>query len=98
MIQCKIDVLKVPTDKLYKGEKGTYLDFKITERKEPDQYGQTHTIYIQKEKGDEKIYIGSGKVVEFKTDPNPPESRPEGWGASTGVNGYGQAQGDNLPF
>ena len=87
MIQCKIDVLKVPKDKLYKGDKGTYLDFKITERKEPDQYGQTHTIYIQKTKEDEKIYIGSGKTVEFKSDNNPPESKPDGWNAD-----------DDLPF
>jgi hypothetical protein len=65
IINAKINVLKIPKDKLFVGDKGTYLDCKITERKEPDQYGYTHTIYIQKTKDDEKIYIGEGKAVHF---------------------------------
>jgi hypothetical protein len=84
MINAKINVLKIPKDKLFAGEKGTYLDCKIVKRKEPDQFGNTHTIYIQKSKDDEKIYIGDGKEVSFD-QPKP---------ADTGMNGYG----NDLPF
>ncbi len=65
IINAKINVLKIPKDKLFVGEKGTYLDCKISERKDPDQYGNTHSIFIQKTKEDEKIYIGEGKAVHF---------------------------------
>ena len=65
IINAKINVKKIPKDKLFEGEKGTYLDIKVAERRETDQYGNTHTIYIQKSKDDEKIYIGDGKAVHF---------------------------------
>ncbi len=91
LINCKIDVLKIPKDKLFKGEKGTYLDFKVAERREPDQYGNTHTCYVQKTKDDEKVYIGEGKAVEF-------QNKPIQTSQSTGINGLGKAVDDDLPF
>lgn len=39
IITGKINVLKIDKDRLYKGEKGTYLNFKIILNDEPDQYG-----------------------------------------------------------
>ena len=93
IINAKINVLKIPKDKLFNGEKGTYLDCKVAQRKEPDQYGNTHTIYIQKSKDDEKIYIGEGKAIEFKND-RPPSSGD----SHTGVNGLGNSSNDDLPF
>lgn len=71
IINAKINVKKIPKDKLFEGEKGTYLDIKVAERREPDQYGNTHTIYIQKQKEDEKIYIGDGKAVHFQEQAKP---------------------------
>jgi len=88
IINAKINVLKIPKDKLYVGEKGTYLDCKVAERREPDQYGNTHTIYIQKSKDDEKVYIGEGKAVHF----DQPKS------ADTGTNGLAGSNHDDLPF
>lgn len=70
MIECKINVQDIPKETLYKGEKGVYLNCKVVEMKSPDQYGNTHTIYIQAEKGAEKIYIGKGKLVEFSVKPS----------------------------
>lgn len=71
MIQCKINVQDIPKDKLYKGEKGIYLNCKVVPMQSPDKYENTHTIYIQAEKGDEKIYIGKGKEVKFNAQPGP---------------------------
>ena len=85
IINAKINVKKIPKDKLFEGDKGTYLDIKVAERREPDQYGNTHTIYIQKSKDDEKIYIGDGKAVHFdKEQPKHMPTKAE--------------QDDDLPF
>ncbi len=82
LIDCKIDLTKVPKEQLFKSEDTgkIYLDFKVSEKQSPDQYNNTHSVYIQKQKEDEKIYIGSGKMIEFK----PKESAP--------------IQADDLPF
>lgn len=77
IINAKINVNKIPKDKLFKGDKGTYLDIKVAERREPDQFGNTHTIYIQKSKDDEKIYIGDGKAVHFNKESGPEPPKPK---------------------
>jgi hypothetical protein len=38
-ISIKLDVTKINKEKLFKGEKGTYLDATIIMKDEPDQYG-----------------------------------------------------------
>jgi len=37
-ISIKLDVTKISKEKLYKGDKGTYLDATILMKDEPDQY------------------------------------------------------------
>jgi len=38
-ISIKLDVTKIDKSKLFKGDKGTYLDATILMKDEPDQYG-----------------------------------------------------------
>ena len=38
----------------------------VAERREPDQFGNTHTVYLyDKDAEVKKVYIGDGKVFEF---------------------------------
>jgi hypothetical protein len=75
MIELKIDVTKIPKDKIFEGAKGKYLDIVVSKRQQPDNYGNTHTVYIKtKSKEEEKIYIGSG-VGKFE-DAAPTQNAP----------------------
>jgi hypothetical protein len=65
IIKGKINVLKIPKHLLFKGEKGTYLDIDIVEKREPDQYGKTHAISVYDKETKEKIYIGDGTLKDF---------------------------------
>lgn len=57
----KIDVTKIEKDKLFKGEKGTYLDLSIWINDEPDKYDNTMSVQQSTKKGEDKIYLGNGK-------------------------------------
>lgn len=76
ILNCKINLTKVPKERLFKGQKGVYLDFTIAERKEPDQYGQTHNIYLYK-KGEDKIYIGNAQIFDFDNPQGLKDDRDE---------------------
>lgn len=65
VINCKINTAKIPRHLFFKGEKGVYLDFTIAERREPTQYGQTHTIYAYDKERGEKVYFGDGTIKDF---------------------------------
>lgn len=69
MINLNICVSDIPKDKIYKGQNGkSYMNITVAERKEPDQYKNTHTVFMNKsqaEQNDPTIYIGSGKEVIF---------------------------------
>lgn len=69
VLNVKINTSKVPRENYFKGEKGVYLDFQISERKEPTQYGQTHTVYLKDKKTGEKIYIGDATLKVFESQP-----------------------------
>lgn len=60
----------IPATSLYMGEKSAYLDCDLTERKQIDDYKNTHNIAMAQSKEDRqakvaKVYIGSGKTVTF---------------------------------
>lgn len=60
----------IPHPAVYIGEKGAYLDCDLTERREIDDYKNTHNIALQQTKEERqakatKIYIGNGKTLEF---------------------------------
>jgi len=63
-------------------EKKYLYNVVVSERQQPDQYGQTHTVYINYKASDGKwykSYIGSGKVKTFgqPTPPPPSPSAPQ---------------------
>ncbi|RUP37039.1 MAG: hypothetical protein EKK63_15835 [Acinetobacter sp.] len=44
----------------------TYINLQVSELREPDQYGNTHTVFIEQTKEEReakapKIYVGNGK-------------------------------------
>lgn len=61
----------IPKDKFKKADNGKiYCNITIAERKEPDKFENTHTIYVsqskeERDKGVDKKYIGSGKEFSF---------------------------------
>lgn len=64
MIQVKIDVSKINKEKLYKGEKGTYLDAVIFLNDEADSYGNWGAVQQSTKKDEKSIYIGNVKMKE----------------------------------
>ncbi|CEJ71297.1 hypothetical protein BN1195_03642 [Chryseobacterium oranimense G311] len=73
IINVRLELDKIDKSKIIVGEKGKYLNIIVAERKETDQYGNTHTVYIQqtkeeREAKEEKKYMGSGKEYEFEND------------------------------
>ena len=66
----------IPHPAVYIGEKGAYLDCDLTERREIDDYKNTHNIALQQTKEErqakaQKIYIGNGKTLEFGSSSAP---------------------------
>lgn len=77
LISLKIDVTKITKDKLFKGEKGTYLDLTIALNDEKDQYGNTVSCWEKCEKEETKNYLGNGKVFwSNEATPNPLQEGP----------------------
>ena len=69
LLSISIDTAKIDESRLAKGK---YLNISVVERREPDQYGNTHTVYMQQSKEErqaraDKIYIGSGKAFVFNS-------------------------------
>lgn len=78
---CLSDIDKT---KIKKGSNGKmYLNIVVRERKEPDKFGNSLTVWVQQSKEEreakaDKNYIGAGKVLEFKSEaPNTPEEVEE---------------------
>lgn len=83
-IQIKIDVTKIDKSKLYKGQKGTYLDAVILVREETDQYGNNGMIVQsvskeEREAGVRGAILGNCKVEFGSTDSArpAPNSKPQ---------------------
>lgn len=69
-----IDVNKITKSKLYKGEKGTYLNLTVALNDEKDQFGNDVSCWEKCEKEEQRNYLGNGKVFwskepEIKHDP-----------------------------
>ena len=76
LLMCKIDVTKIKKELLFKGEKGTYLDFNVWINDTPDKYNNDCSIEQKTPKGDPRIYIGSGKF--YKPEPVQTENTEPG--------------------
>ena len=71
MITLKIDVTKINKARLYKGEKGTYLNCTMIETPN-SEYGDymivEETTKAERESGNKGTILGNGKVLKPKTE------------------------------
>jgi len=68
MITCKIDVTKIEKERLFKGEKGTYLDIVLIETTN-NQYGDDYMIVqsVSKEESAQGVrgkILGNARIVK----------------------------------
>lgn len=68
----------IPKELVKKADnKKMYISLVVDKRREPDKFGNTHTVYISQSKEErearkDKIYVGSGKEYIFnKNNPEP---------------------------
>ncbi|GAG11613.1 unnamed protein product [marine sediment metagenome] len=78
LVFAKIDVTKIDKERLFKGEKGTYLDLNIWINDEPDKYGNDISIQQSTKKDEDKIYLGNGKFYVKKTNEIKPDANAGG--------------------
>lgn len=77
IISAKIDVTKILKDKLFKGEKGTYLDITLLKNRDgPDQYGNDYMVVQDlgkeaRDKGEKGPILGNAKIRGVRTDAAP---------------------------
>lgn len=79
MITVSIDLTAIKeSGKVTKSEKNghSYINIVVDERKQPDNYGNTHTVYISQSKEEreakkEKKYCGNGKEYKFNQQQTP---------------------------
>lgn len=97
IINCSIDVKMINKDKIKVHANGShYWSFSVLERKDPDQYGNTHYIVESQTKDERdakapKNYLkSSGKAYHFGRD-------QQGGGTATVSNAYSDEDSD-LPF
>lgn len=91
VINCKVDVTKITKDKLFKGEKGTYLNFTLIPTPN-SQYGDfmlvEDTTKEEREAGTKGVILGNGKKFQ----------RGEGSGAANSNKPEAEDDGLGLPF
>lgn len=67
-IRCSLCLTDIPKEAIRKAENGKlYLSIVVCEKKEADQYGNTHYIALsqtkeQREAGEKRVYLGDGKA------------------------------------
>lgn len=78
IISLKLDVTKLDKSAFFKGTKGTYCDLTIFINDEPDQFGNNCSAKqdLGKERREEKLYVGNGKIVSGG-NPSPPPARKQ---------------------
>lgn len=71
LLNVSICLTDIPKEQITEGKNGKkYCNIVIAERQQPDNYGNTHTVYMsqskeQREAKAEKKYIGNGKLKVF---------------------------------
>ena len=63
LINVSINLDKIDKSKIIKGQKGKYLNLTISVNDDVNTYGQNASIFESCEKGEDKNYIGNGKVI-----------------------------------
>ena len=88
----------IPKELMRKADNGkSYINLVVDKRREPDKFGNTHTVYINQTKEEreakmDKIYVGNGKEYLFnQTSNNTPVT-------TTQLLKSASDDGDDLPF
>ena len=72
MIKINVNLDAIPQASIWQNKKGERMaTLVVTDRREKDEYGNTHTVYINqteeaRTKGEPKVYVGKGKEYKFK--------------------------------
>ncbi len=76
MIVISVCVSDIPKEDIKLSEKNgkKYVSFVVDERKQPDNYGNTHSVAMnqtkeQREAKEAKVYVGNGKEYNFTAKP-----------------------------
>lgn len=73
LINVGICLSDIPKNQIKRAKNGkAYANIVVAERRETDQYGNTHTVYMNQTKEErqanmDRIYIGQGKGVAFNS-------------------------------
>ena len=64
----KIDVTKIDKKKLFKGEKGTYLNMVVALNDEPNEWGDVVSVWEQqteeeRRNKEKKVFLGGGRII-----------------------------------
>ena len=89
LITAKIDVLKITKSKLYKGEKGTYLNVTLVptpNSQHSDYMIVEETTKEERDAGEKGVILGNAKIKKPKAD------------TSCKVDAEGITPDENLPF
>lgn len=100
MISGKINCSKIDKTKLFKGEKGTYLDVALIETKD-DQYGNDYMIVQDlgkeaRERGEKGAILGNAKIRGPK--PAAQQSAPPQSQSNKAATAKGEEDFDSVPF
>ena len=78
LINVSLCVSDIPRDKIFVAENGKkYISICVSELREPDQYENTHCVFMrqskeERERKDKRVYVGRGKSVVFRpSEPTP---------------------------
>lgn len=96
LITAKINCSKIDKTRLFTGKKGIYLDLAIWINDQPDQFGNDVSIQQRTNEGEDKIYLGNGRVFKKESEiPSVSQSQPQTQSTEPPepVNEY-----DDLPF
>lgn len=104
ILRIKIDVTKIDKAKLFRGQKGTYLDVACLMHAEPDQYGNDAMVVQDlgkeaREAGEKGPILGNAKWAVRpdgqQQHPAPVTRHPDG---STSAIDSQDDDGDDIPF
>lgn len=80
-ININLTAIKQNEGKTFKSKDGTktYINLQVSELKEVDKYGNTHTVFIEQTKEEReakapKIYVGNGKKWQSQNNQSATES------------------------
>ena len=108
LINISICLSDLPKESITTFEKNgkKYINLVVDEKKEPGQYGKTHSVYVSQSKEEReaktaKVYVGHGKAVNFNA--NTQSSTNTSGTTKAPQNASNEAEfasgdGDGLPF